>query len=93
MITQLNVLLKEMLFLGSILIIIIVTNLAWESLSQDLVPLITQQQYILPRDIARNPFSLANVVPKLSQDVYLAKGSGGTPTTLRYSFHLFSVAS
>ena len=37
-ITQLNVLLMEMLFLGSILIIIIVTNLAWESLSQDLYP-------------------------------------------------------
>ena len=51
------------------------------------------QPYILPRDVVQNPFSLANVVPKLSQDVYLAKGSGGTPTTLRYSLHLFSVAS
>ena len=25
-----------------------------------LVPLITQQQYVYPRDVARNPFSLAN---------------------------------
>lgn len=36
MITQHNVLLMEMLFLGSMLIIIIVTNLAWEPVSQDL---------------------------------------------------------
>ena len=42
----------EMLFLGSMLMIIIVTNYTWEPVSQDLVPLITQQQYILPRDIA-----------------------------------------
>ena len=36
------------------------------------------QQYILPRDVAWNRFSLANVLPKLSQDVYLGKGSGGS---------------
>ena len=35
-ITQHNVLLMEMLFLGSMLIIIIVTNLVWEPVSQDL---------------------------------------------------------
>ena len=35
----------EMLFLGSVLMIIIVKNLAWEPVSQ-IVPLITQQQYI-----------------------------------------------
>ena len=36
MITQPNVLLTEMLFLGSMLTIIIVTNFAWEPVSQDL---------------------------------------------------------
>ena len=51
-----------------------------------LVPLITQQQYILPRNLAQNLFSLTNLVPKLSQDLYLGKGSGGTLTTLRYFF-------
>ena len=35
----------EMLFLGSVLMIIIVKNHAWEPVSQ-IVPLITQQQYI-----------------------------------------------
>ena len=38
MITQHNVLLMEMLFLGSMLMIIIITNLAWEPVSQDLYP-------------------------------------------------------
>ena len=77
MITHHNVLLMEMLLLGSMLIIIIVTNLAWEPVSQDLYQ-ITQQQYISPRDIVWKLFSLANLVPKLSQDVCLGKVSGGT---------------
>ena len=38
MITQHNVLLMEMLFLGSMLMITIVTNLAWEPISQALYP-------------------------------------------------------
>ena len=54
---------------------------------------ITQQQYISPRDVVWKLFSLANFVPKLSQDVCLGKGSGRTLTTLRYSFYLFSAAS
>ena len=58
-----------------------------------LLPLITQQQYISPREDARNPFSLANLVLKLSQEVCLGKGSGGTVTTLRHSFHLSSATS
>ena len=58
-----------------------------------LVALITQQWYILPRDIVWNLFSLANLVPKLSQDICLGKGPSGTLTTLRYSFYLFSAAS
>ena len=58
-----------------------------------LVPLITQQQYILPRDIVWKLFSLANLVPKLSQDVCLSKEPSGTLTTLRYSFYLFLAAS
>ena len=43
MITQHNVLLMEMLFLGSMLMIIIVTNLAWEPVSQ--------QQNTSPKDL------------------------------------------
>ena len=58
-----------------------------------LVPLISQQQYISPREVAQNPFSLANLVLKLFQDVCLGKGSDRTLTTLRYSFYLFSAAS
>ena len=38
MIRQPNVLLMEMLFLGSMVMIITVTNLAWEPISQDLYP-------------------------------------------------------
>ena len=61
--------------------------------------LITQQQYISPREVVWNhsPWqdlcSLANLVLKLSQDVCLQKGSHGTLTTLRYSMYLFSPAS
>ena len=51
-----------------------------------LVPLITQQQYIYPRDVAQKVFSQVNLVPKLSQDVCLGKGSGGTLTTLSILF-------
>ena len=58
-----------------------------------LVPLITQQQYILPRDFVWNLFSLANLVPKLSQDVCLGKGSDGTLSTLWYYFYLFPTAN
>ena len=38
MITEHKVLLMEMLFLGSMLMFIIVTNLAWEPVPQDLYP-------------------------------------------------------
>ena len=38
MVTEHKVLLMEMLFLGSKLMIIIVTDLAWEPVSQDLYP-------------------------------------------------------
>ena len=64
-----------------------------------LLHLITQQQYISPREVVWNhfpwqdPCSLANLVLKLSQDVCLQKGSGGTLTTFRYSIYLFSPAS
>ena len=79
-----------MLLLDSMLINKIVTNLACFS---RLVPLITHQQYISPRDIDQNLFSLANLVPKLSQDICLGKGSRGTLTNLRYSFYIFSAAN
>ena len=36
MITQYDVMLMEMLFFSSMLMIIIVTNIAWEPVSQDL---------------------------------------------------------
>ena len=64
-----------------------------------LVPLITQQHYISPREVVGNhspsqdPCSLANLVLKLPQDVFLQKGSGETLTTSRYSIYLFSAAS
>ena len=58
-----------------------------------LVPLIAQKQYISPREVALNLFSLANLVPKLSQDIRLGKGSHRTRTTLRHSFHLLLAAS
>ena len=48
MITQQNVLVMEMLFLGSILMIIIATNLAWETISQDLcTPAYTATVYLV----------------------------------------------
>ena len=68
--------------------IITVTNITWEPVSQDLYP-----WWHRSRDLARDPFSLANLVPKLSQDVCLGKGSGGTFKTLRYPFYLLSAAS
>ena len=72
--------------------IIILTHLAWEPVSQE-VPLITQQQYVSPRVSYPELFSLANLVPKLSQDVCLGKGFDEILTTLRYSFYLFSTSS
>ena len=93
MITQQKVLCMEMLFLSSRVIIIIVTNLAWETVSQDPSPWLYGKSYISPRDVVGNLFFLANLVLKLSQDVCLGKGSGGTLTTLRYPFYLFSAAS
>ena len=91
MITEHKVLLMEMLFLGSVLMIIFVTYLAWKPISRDLSPWLHSQQYISPRDQAQKPASLVNLVPKLSQDVCLGKGSGGTLRTFRYPFYLFSV--
>ena len=58
-----------------------------------LVAQITQQQYILLREVAQNLLSLANLVPKLSQDVCFGKRSDGILSTLRYHFYLFPAAS
>ena len=93
MITEHKVLLMEMLSWGSVLTIIIVTYLAWKPISQDLSPWLHSQQYTSPRGQAQKPISLVNLVPKLSQDICLGKGSGGTLTTLRYSFYLSSATS
>jgi len=92
MITKHSVLLLEMLFLGYVLMIIIVTNLAGNLFLKTCTPDYTATVY-LPRDVAQNVFSQDNLVPKLSQDVFLGKGSGGTLTILKYSFYLFSAAS
>ena len=91
MVTLHKVLLMELLCLGSKFMIIIVTSLAWESVSQDSTHDYTARVY-LARRCCPEPFSLAKVVPKLSQDVCLGKGSGGTLTTLRSSSYLFSAA-
>ena len=58
------------------------------------VTLITQQQYISPRDVLpQNPFSLANLVPKLPQDVYLGKGSGKRKALTTLSLFFLSILS
>ena len=49
MTTQHNALLMEMLFSGSMLIIIIVTNLAWEPVSQDMYLDYTATVYLTQR--------------------------------------------
>lgn len=62
----------KMLFLDSLaLMIIIVTDLAWESVPPDLYPLISQQLYL---QTFPEPALLADLVLKLSQDVCLGKG-------------------
>ena len=63
--------------------IIIVTNLAKE-------PVFSATLYLSQRHVARNPFSLANLVPKLSQDVCLGKGSGGIFTNLEAFLSILS---
>ena len=73
--------------------LMIITNLAWKPVSQDLCPRLHSNSISRPERDAWNPFSLANLVLKLSQEVCLGKGSGGTLTTLRHSFYLPSAAS
>jgi hypothetical protein len=87
MTTQQDVLLMEMLFLDSMLIITIVTNLVWEHVSQG------QYACLAQKHVALNSFLLVNCVLNLSQDACLGKGSNGTLTTLKYSFYIFSAAS
>ena len=79
-----------MLFLDSMLMIIIVTNLAWEPIPQDLYPWWHSKSIIFPRDFAWNPFSLVNLVPKLSQDDALGKGLVELLTTWGILFILSS---
>ena len=83
MTTQQDLLLMEILFLDSMLITIIVTNSAWEPVSQ--------QQYVClaQKHIALNSLLLVNLVLNLSQDVCLGKRANGTLTTLKYYFYLF----
>lgn len=69
MTAQQDLLLTEMLFLDSMLITIIVTNSAWEPVSQ--------QQYVClaQKHIGLNSFFLVNLVLNLSQNICLGKGS------------------
>ena len=87
MTTQQDVLLMGMLFLDSMLILTIVTNLVCEHVSQ--------RQYVclVQKHVALNSFLLVNCVLNLSQDTCLGKGSNGTLTTFKYSFYIFSAAS
>ena len=63
--------------------IIIVTNLAWEPVSQDVYPWLHSNSIRCPETgVTHNLFSLAHLVLRLSQDVCLRKGSGGTLSTL-----------
>ena len=82
----------EMLFLGSVINNYSGDKSCLQTCFPRLACMMMYHQYISPRDIAQNQFFLANVVPKLSQEVYLGKGSDGTLTTLRYSFYLFTAA-
>ena len=74
MITQSNVLLMETLFLGSMLMIIIVTNLAWEPVSQDLYPRLHSNSIPCPETLPRTLSPWLILCQKLSQDVCLGKG-------------------
>ena len=73
--------------------IIIITNLAWEPVSQDLYTLLHNNRVSCPETLPGTLFSLANLVPKLSQDVCLGKGSCRTLRTLRYSFDKKNILS
>ena len=87
-----SVLLVEMLFLGSMLMTVIVTNLAWGPVSQDLSPWWHSNSLPCPQTLPR-ALSPWLVWGQLSQDVCLGGGSGGALTTSRYSFSLFLAAS
>ena len=49
--------------------------------------------HLIQKHVVQNSFLLVNLVLKLSQDVCLGKGSGGTFMTLRISLYLFSATS
>ena len=72
--TQHNVLLMEMLYLGSMLIIIIVANLAWELVSHDLYHWLHSNSISCPETVVWNLFSLAHLAPKLCQNMCIEKG-------------------
>ena len=65
------------------LIIIIVTKLAWD-------PVFSATIHLTQKHTAHNTFLLANLVLKLSQDVCLGKWSNGTCIALKYCVFLFS---
>ena len=86
MITRHSVLLVEMLFLDSMLIIKIVTNLAWEPISQ--------QQYISPRNTLPGTGSFWLILYwSYLKDVCLGKGSNGICTALKCCFLSIQAAS
>ena len=88
MITQHNVLLMEMFFLSSMLMICSCNKSCLGTCFSRLAPLIHSNSVSCPETLP-GKFSLANLVQNLSQDVCLGKGSAGTLINLRYSFNLF----
>ena len=92
MITQHNVLLMEMLFWGSMLMIVIVTNLAWEPIPQDLYPWLHSNSISCPETLSGTCFPWLILYQSYLR-MYVWKGPNRPLTTLRYSFYLFSAAS
>lgn len=58
--------------------VIIVTYLAWELVS-DFVPLVAQQQYIQPRVVAENLYSPGSPCAEAAQVYALGKGLVSSP--------------
>ena len=94
MITQRNVLLMEMLCLDSVLIIIIiVTDLAWEPISPDLYPWLHSNSISHPEPVPWNRSPWLIFCWSYLRMYALGKGPVELSQTLRYPLYLFSAAS
>ena len=92
MTTQHNALLMEMLFLGSMLIII-VTNLAWEPVSQDLYPWWHSNSIYCPERLSGPCCPWLILCQSYLMTYVLGKGLVKLLTMLKYSFYVFSATS